>query len=159
MAAVKEFSARQQHRSGLVLLPVVLLGLLLVPLVLLPAHGTPGPESLMRAMGDSSAIEHSTHSASTGHDGHGSADHSHGPDGGDPACHAETHVAHVIPNRLPGDDAPAQGAGAVLPLMAGVLAVSLLLPRPPPLSRWWCSRPPWRPAGTDLLTRVCIART
>lgn len=155
MAAVKELLVSKHGRGRWALLPVALLGLLLIQIVLLPAHGTATHDSLMRATGHSSAVEQSTHAATAGHGEQGTANHSHGPDG--PECHAAPHMADVIPNRVSSDDG-VLGAGVFLALMAGILAVSLLLPRPPTLSRRWCSRPPWRPAGSDLLTRVCIAR-
>ncbi|WP_139320724.1 hypothetical protein [Saccharomonospora sp. CUA-673] len=155
---MKKLLISKHGRGRWILLPVALLGLLLIQIVLLPAHGMATHDTLLGASGHSSVAAPSTHTATAGHDEQGAANHSHSPDGGVPDCHAAPHIADIASIRVPGDDS-VFGPGAFLVLMAGVLTVSLLLRRPPTAYRRWSSRPPWRPAGSDLLTCVCIART
>lgn len=159
---VKEWIAGRRHRKGFVLLPVALLGLLLIQLVVLPAVGMPAHEAVMSSPAASADIsgEHPAQNASGSHDHAKQAGHDHGESDG-PLCHAaDPHYADMVPGRSWEDDLAKLGLGVLLAVTAaGMLAAVLSVPRPPPHSDRWCSRPPWRPSGVDLLTRVCIART
>ncbi len=165
VASVKEFIAWKRRRTALVALPVALLGFLLMQIVLLPAHGMPAHDAVMSgpatATSASSSHAESPQATSAGHGGvgHAHADQGHGSHGGGPVCHAAPNYADVVPSRFWDDEFTKLGLGVLVVLTAGMLAVSLVLPRPPSRHRRWCSRPLWRPAGADLLTHVCIART
>lgn len=163
VASVKEMPVRKRDRRVLSALPLALLGLFLIQAVLLPAHGMPAHDAIMAAASASSAGEHSAQAAPGPHgearheySGHG---HAHGPDGGGPVCHVGPHYADAAVNRLADDEFAELALGVLLVVATGLLAVSLLLPRPPSLRGRWSSRPHWRLAGAALLVHVCIART
>lgn len=159
VAAVQEFTAWKRRRSGLVVLPVALLGFLLVQIVLLPAHGMPAHDAVMAATSSSAVAEHSSQAVPTSHEKAGHAGQGHGSHDGEPTCHAAPHYADVVSSRSWDDVFTKLSLGVLVALTAGMLAVAFQLPRPPSRHGRWCSRPHWRPAGADLLTRVCLART
>ncbi|WP_460960921.1 hypothetical protein [Parasphingorhabdus pacifica] len=157
---MREMLARKRGWRVLSALPLALLGLFLVQAVLLPAHGLPAHDAVMSAASTSSLGEHSAQTPPVPHGeaGHEHGGHGHGPADGGPVCHVGPHYADVAVNRL-ADDEFSELALGVLVLATGLLAVSLLLPRPPSSCWRWSSRPHWRPAGAALLAHVCIART
>lgn len=162
VASVREMLARKRGRRVLSALPLALLGLFLIQAVLLPAHGMPAHDAVMSAASASSVGEQHSAQAAPGHHGearHEYSGHGHGPDDGGPVCHVGPHYADVAVNRLVDEESTELALGVLLVVATGLLAVSLLLPRPPS-SRWrWSSRPHWRLAGAALLAHVCIART
>ncbi len=158
---VREMLTWKRHRAGFVALPLAMLGFFLIQIVLLPAHGLPAHDAVMSATAASQAehssnAQHSTQGAGDRNGGHEHADQGHGPSEGAPSCHAAAHFGEAFPARSWEDDLPKLGLGILL--VASAL-VSLALPRWSSRLRQWWSRPPWRPAGTDLLIHVCIART
>lgn len=163
VASVKEFTAWKRRRAALVAFPVALLGFLLMQIVLLPAHGLPAHDAVMSgsdAATSATSLSEQPQATSPGHGGagHAHADEGHGSHDGAPVCHAP-HYADAVPSRFWDEEFTKLGLGVLPALTAGMLAVSLVLPRPPSRHRRWCSRPLWRPAGADLLSHVCIART
>jgi hypothetical protein len=137
------------------------LGFLLVPLVLLPAHALPGHAAMMSLSNSSSAHHgepgghHDTpalsNDAMTSHEG--------GQNHGDPHCHVGPDYSAVALTRPL--NTPSELGFLLLALAFAAAAIAALRTEPTWAQRLrhWFSRPLRRTSGTSFLHFACIART
>lgn len=168
VGCMRRWSIRRHGRRALLVLSVVLVGFLVGHFGLLPAHSLPAHAALMsQAATETPGAGASQHGrlAVEQSSAHGSgwtasahADGGHRHDNGAPYCHADPAYTWAAPLRFVAGDWT--GLGVLLLLAVGGSALGF------PLLSWlrarhrsWSPRPPWRPAGRELLTSVCLSRT
>lgn len=166
---MRKWDTRHHHGKAILMLPVVLAGFLIGQFALLPAHGLPAHAALMGHTAAATSGTDTPHhvrgaaeqASAAGAPGaqspHSGSEDQH--DTGAPYCHPDQpHPAWPTPLRFVTDDWT--GLGNLLHLAISGPTLNI------PLLSWlrtrhrqWSSRPPWRPAGRELLTSVCLSRT
>lgn len=151
VVAVSEVTAWQHARRPALVVALVLCGFLLVPFVLLAAHGLPGHATAMSAGAQQG--EHDSGGAAIGSEQHHEQHHDA------PICDEGPDNSTFATCR------PLSGHGADMAflLLAVAVATAIVAPfgvRPQlrTLLRYWRAKPDWRAAGTSLLSMTCVFR-
>ncbi|GAB3685452.1 hypothetical protein GCM10027597_35970 [Saccharopolyspora tripterygii] len=160
---MRSLIARQKSWGKLLALPL-LLGFLIVPFALLPAHGLPGHAATM----SKSVSAGTEHNDSNGHANDAesasnntfvSTDHN-GPKHGGPYCDTGSDYSPLAPSRSLTNDS------VYLAFLSLALALAVVAAEPflfrqhwRAYLRLWATKPPWRSAGASFLSFACISRT
>ncbi|MDA3644088.1 hypothetical protein LZ318_32265 [Saccharopolyspora indica] len=156
---MRKGTAPQRFQEKWSTLPLLLLGVVLIPLCLLPAHGIPGHPTTVPTATSTHAHEAVQAGADdlSGEDVRDSTAPSEHPYPGAPLCDSELDYSSTTARSFPDRSLDL----SLLLLAVSVVAAAALRSRPTwsALLRSWAARPPWRPFGSAFLTLAGISRT